>query len=228
MLAIIFSASNHKTTEKGIPEQIINSSTSMSDSIWKVKPIAKLGDPALGTDGNFEEFNRFHYLESGAFVFWARYGKKKLKDWAFYSYKNGNLRIVFKSEEKFSEPDGIPKEFDYAVSYALELKEPQKGPEASSKLFYLSGGQHFFGSSTYIYSWDGEKLTRVIGEGDKISLPGNREVIIKTVSLVNITNDNQAMIIFNGEKPDNIRGVLLHNGSSLKPIFIDGEELPGL
>ena len=119
MFAITFSASNHKTTEKGTPEQIISPSTGMSDSIWKVKPIAQLGDPAPGTDGNFEEFNKFHYLESGALVFWARYGKKKLKDWAFYSYKNGNLRIVFKSEEKFNEPDGIPKEFDYAVSYAL-------------------------------------------------------------------------------------------------------------
>lgn len=189
------------------------------DTVWKATTIAKLNDPAPG-GGNFEEFGDHYYLESGAFIFWARFGRNKAKDWALYSYNNGNTISVFRAFEKTSEPDGVLKTFQYFNAYF--------NPNGASKyLFYTTVSTKPLGWN-YIYGWDGRQLIKIIGEGDRITLPGNREVVVDATRLEAILDNQEALFFFKSDKPDKISGWLLHDGKTLKPLFVNGDMLPGL
>ncbi len=218
IISLSVSTPESKSVQSSISESNISGFT---DSIWKVTPIVKLGDPAPGTGGTFLDFGPCYYLENGTLVFGARYGNKKVKDWALYSCKNGSVSLVFKIMEKYSEPDGIQKEFESVGSST---------PEARPKIFYIAGRtNHIEGRPpSNIYGWDGDKLSKVLCEGDKISLPGNREVIIDNAKFEYVANNGEAVISFIGQKPGKIRGWLLHDGKTLRPLFIAGDELPGL
>jgi len=231
MISVVLSISNNKIIDESSTELLINHSTSMTDTTWKVKPIVKLGDPAPGTGGTFLEFRTCHYMENGTLVFGARYGNKKSKDWAYYTYKNGNVKLLYNTLEKYSEPDGIQKEFGSVGWYfdpQLSSDYMSFTPEASAKLFYIRGQTKIAEAPSYIYGWDGEKLSKVLCEGDKISLTGNRDVIIDDARFEYIANNGEAVIWFKGQKPDKISGWLLHDGKTLRPLFITGDELPGL
>ncbi len=194
------------------------------DTNWKVKPLVRLNDPAPGTGGTFLELGESFFIETGVLVFWARFGEDR-KDWAVYSLKDGQVKLVFKAYTELTDPDGVKKELVYkSRGFTPPLTTSLF---SGAKMLYVTLGPNFANQS-YVYGWDGEKLIRVIGKDDKLSLPGGREIVLDHAAVSYITNDGQALIYFQTAKPDKTKGWLLHNGVSISPLFVSGDELPGM
>ena len=204
-----------------MPPQQRSFTASADSTAWKARPIAKVGELAPG-GGVFKNIGDVYSLKSGTLLFWGQYGKGK--DWALYSCKKGKTNLEFKAFEAFTAPDGIVKEFAY---HDFDVRHGYPGlNKASEDFLYLCTGKGGLGVYSHLYSFDGDELKKVIGEGDKITVSGNSEVVVSGVRLERVTNDNQAVIFFVSEKPK-VRGWILHSRKGLKPLFNLGDEVPG-
>lgn len=190
---------------------------------WKANLIAEVAKSIPVPGGVvFEDIGDAYPLKSGILLFWGQYGRGK--DWGLYSYKNGRTSLEFKAFEAFTTPDGVAKEFAY---HDFKTRHGYPGlNKASEDFLYLYTGKGGLGVNSHLYSFDGYELKKVIGEGDKITVSGDRDVVVSGVRLERITNDNQAVIFFVSEKPK-VRGWILHSKKGLKPLFNLGDEVPG-
>jgi len=191
-----------------------------TDTIWNVKPIVKLNDPAPETGGSFLEFGKHYYLKSGVLVFWAKYGEDK-KDWALYSLKDEKIRLVFRGNTDFTEPDGVkkkfsedPPEFSFTTTRFI----------AKDNILYISFQKGLF--DVINYGWDGEKFYKILGEGDKITVADYGELLINNSIFIPLVNKPGMKVLFGTQKPDKKEGSLLFDGKDFKKLFIEGEELP--
>jgi hypothetical protein len=188
---------------------------------WELKPLVRIGDPAPETGGRFEEFGQRFWLDSGVLVFWGRFGPKQ---WALYSWKDGRLQLVAPEGNAVQPPhaEGVTEQLEiYRVTGGREqtLFHPGRG------ILYMS--MHFgaLGKTASVYAWDGERLRKVLARGDTVSLGGVSHKV-RYARVLERSPDGIALIFIETEQKRS--GLALHDGTSLHPLMIEQEELPGM
>lgn len=208
----------------GLVYSLFAQTTDKTGAPWKTRLIARVGDAAPG-GGTLESIGDVVVLRSGTVLFWGQFGPRDRKDWALYGYRDGNVALAFKAFEDIVTPDGLTNQFSYH-SYAARNGYPPLN-KASEHFLYLWSGMGGLGVNSRIYGYDGEKLTKILGEGDRLTIAGGREIVVGGVRLERITNDQRAIIHFVSEKPK-VRGWVLHGPDGFTPLFNLGDDVPGM
>jgi len=185
---------------------------------WDVKPLVVKDMPAPETARKFLEFGDGYWLDSGILLFWGKYGPQKTNQ-ALYSLKDGQMKRLIVENVPFKEPDDIEKKVritandDVFNTHILSF----------GRLVYLEIPS---GYDRTIYACDGERLVRVLGKDDQITI-GGVPYLVGTASFANIDN-GRVSINFNTKKPANIRWKAWHDGANLTLLWTDGRRLPGI
>jgi|GEM_PF-3883270 len=207
----------------GKPAYAFNETTfTITDSTWSVKPIIKIGDPAPGTSGFISGIHRYYVHQAGGLLFWVQVEMtRKLKFNALYSYKGGSLKPVFIETNEAGPPGWIPE----GVTYSQLI-----GPtyiHGNDQMFYITQVLN----TTYkkgfnIYGWDGSQVKKILSKGDEVKLTDGRSLSIDLAHVI-MTTKNHAIIGYSSSRPNKVEGWLLHDGFSLKPLIQQDESLPG-
>lgn len=187
---------------------------------WHLTPIVRLGDPLPGVGGRLEEVGDAYVLDSGWVVFWARYGPK---EWAAFSAKDNSVKLIFVEGKEVRPPNSDAQE-----PLRIERKSLWRGGTS----FVPAGNRLYitvvFGAMRHssVYSWDGERLRRVLTRTDTVDIAGVPHTI-RTAYVVE-ANRGWALLTYETEKPQRYWGKALYDGEKLMPLVREGEELPGM
>lgn len=188
---------------------------------WELTPLVRVGDAAPDTGGRVEEFGDWFWLDSGVLVFWGRFGPKES---AIYSWKDGRLQLVV------PEGNNVQPAHAEGVTEKLEIYRITRGRwqtilHPGRRVLYMSIHFGALGKTASVYAWDGEVLRKVLARGDTVSLGGVPHRV-RYAKVVATGSDGTALIFLETEQK--LSGLALHDGTSLVPLMIEQQELPGM
>jgi hypothetical protein len=169
---------------------------------WEAIPLVKIGAKAPGTPGEFTEFEDT-YATGNAFVFYARYGPRN-GDEGLFSWKNGTVSAI-----PMKGPDGRN------ISVQPDRVYAGKG------LVYLSSVM-----PDHVYGWDGDKMNCIACSGQELEYGGIRHTL-KRAWILDASADGKVLLYWDAPK-QNANGWAIHDGTTLKAIWKEGDELPGM
>ncbi len=197
---------------------------------WQLKPLLLKGAAAPDTGGTFLEFGETYAMDD-FLVFWARYGEGE-KAWGLFSLKNGKLVKVLSEDTDLPTPDGhkikvtrhpspstSARQAKWKSSNAID-QESWPVIHAGKRMLYISARR-----PEHVYGWDGERLLRVLGNGDTLTV-GGAKYQVKRASVLDVNTVGQALLYYDANKPES-EGWVLHDGASFIPLWKEGDELPG-
>jgi hypothetical protein len=189
---------------------------SEAQSPWQVTPLVTKTTPVPDSGGTFQEFGET-YVSERFLAFWARFGPSQDKDWALYSWKDGRLTRIAVHDVQFATPDSrqirlmhTPKYFHGGISLM----------HASPRFLYLSAGV-----PDHIYGWDGDRWQSVLCDGDTLDVGGVKHTIHRA-HILDTDARGRALVYWDSSRPK-ANGWAIYDGSSWKPLFKEGDALPG-
>ena len=179
---------------------------------WQIKPLLVKGAPAPETGGTFQQFGETYVMQD-FLVFWARFGEEQTA-WGLFSLKNGKVSKILLDNTELTTPDARKLN----VKRVPDWSSPSI--HAGKRMLYISSL-----SPEHIYGWDGERLVRVLGAGDTLTVGGVR-YRIKRTTVLDVNTAGQALLYYDANKPS-ANGWVLHDGASFTPLWKEGDALPG-
>ena len=197
---------------------------------WQLKPLLLRGAAAPDTGGTFLEFGETYAMDD-FLVFWARYGEGE-KAWGLFSLKNGKVVKVLSENTELPTPDGhkikvtrhptpstSARQANWKSMSAI-VQESWPVIRAGKRMLYISARR-----PDHVYGWDGERLLRVLGNGDTLTV-GGAQYQIKRAQVLDVNTVGQALLYYDASKPES-EGWVLHDGASFIPLWKEGDALPG-
>jgi hypothetical protein len=189
---------------------------------WTLSPLVKLGSDAPG-GGRFEEIGAVSWSLGRVLVFWARVGAER---WGIYSWKSGApLRLVAPEGKESRSPNAEGIVEPLAIRRRLGLRRPTR-ILPGGKLHYIVTTPGLVGTRSDVYGWDGERLRKVLTEGDRIEVFGG-SYTLRAADVEFTAPDGRAVVRFETDKPRQLQGYGWHDGDRLVTLVVLGESLPG-
>lgn len=187
---------------------------------WNAKPLVTKATAVPGGPGEFLEFGDA-YVTDSFLAFWARTGPNEDKDWVLFSWKDDKLTRVLQSQAEFVAPDSRKVKIYHQRKSRFGGGDLSTPIHAGKRLLYFSPAV-----PDHIYAWDGDKLIKVLANGDEFAFGENRYVI-KRARVLDVGAGGKALIYWDSAQ-QHAQGWALHDGSSFTPLWKEGDELPGL
>ena len=185
---------------------------------WELRPIAVGGMTAPGMGGTFDRFSQFAWIPGREMlVFWAHV-RDGDGDWGLYSWKNGELRNVLVERRRFRFPDG----------HEMRILRPYNVHPAR---LIASSRAVYYRTSDRLYTWDGDRFTRVVGESDTLVLSGVSHVV-KGLGGADDNfrrgpeTDGSLLLRIRSERPRQEWVWAVHDGIKLTPLVVEGDPVP--
>jgi hypothetical protein len=197
------------------PKPAVESPVSQVEGAWRLTPLVAKGAAVPDTNGQFQEFGETYAMDN-MLVFWARFGMDD-KDWGLFSLKDGKISKVVSEGVDFVAPDSRKLRLERPTPFFNHTRF-----DAGKRMLYISSDM-----PQHVYGWDGERLVRVLCAGDPLEVNGVRYTI-KKATVLDIGPDGRALIYYDANKPQHMNGWVLHDGTSFKPLWKEGDPLPGM
>jgi hypothetical protein len=195
------------------PKPALEGPVSQVEGLWRLTSLVLKGAPAPGTNGQFQEFGETYVMEN-TLAFWSRFGAGD-KEWGLFSIREGKLSNVFVNGVEFIAPD--------SRKIKVLRGDPYRGViHAGKGMLYLS-----YTFPDHLYGWDGDRLVRVLCAGDQLEVSGTRYTV-KSAKLHDVGPDGRALIYYHANKPRDMDGWVLHDGTNFTPLWKEGDSLPGM
>jgi hypothetical protein len=170
---------------------------------WEAVPLAKTGTKTPDGSGEFAEFRETYATESFV-VFYGRLAAPRAKDVGIFSWKDGKLSTI-----SLDGPDGRKMSI-----YPDRIF-------AGKRLVYFSSVM-----PDHLYGWDGEKMTCVACAGQELEYRGVKHTL-KRAWVLDVSPGGNVLVYWDAPK-QNANGWATHDGNTLKAVWKEGDELPGM
>ncbi|MGC9969653.1 MAG: hypothetical protein ABSE56_03580 [Bryobacteraceae bacterium] len=196
------------------PVQPATSPPPVLEGTWEVKPLVMKGTAVPGGAGQLLELGEAYVTENWL-AFWARTGPRLQDDWTLFSWNGGKLARILQHGVGFVAPDSRK------VTVFRSPEERFETVHAGRRLLYFSPSL-----PDHIYAWDGEKLVKVLVNGDELQF-GEGRYLVKRARVLGVGAGGKALVFWESPK-QHTHGWALHDGVSFTPLWKKGDELPGL